>query len=160
MSGKSSWIQPGAKGMRISHCEYFPTGDMTLDELRRLRMIPDINYREFSDRKPTALLVDRRDEENIRVILVIQLTDKGKFDSAADKSRAIQECNELCQILKADIGVATDYFSYVWIDPNQHDNANKYLDKVTKQKKSYTVISNTNGKEFLKEFLNVAIQVE
>ena len=145
-------------GMRIGSCEYYPLGNVTLDQLKHAKIIPDTDYKKYSQIKPSALLVDRRKIDKIRVIVVIQCKSKARFNSQADTKRATEQCNDLCHVLGADIGVVTDYYSYIWIDPNQKDKGNEYMDKRTKKRRSYTVTQNTNGKEFIREFLNVVIQ--
>ena len=146
------------RGLQIGSCEYYPIGNTTLDQLRKAKIIPDKNYKTYSRRKPDVLLVNRKDKKKIKVLLVLQSKHNGKFNSDMDKKATLEQCNDLCQVLEAHVGIATDYSSYIWIDPNQKDKCNEYLDKATRRKRSYAIIKNGDGKEFLKDLLKIAIQ--
>lgn len=140
-------------GLKIGTYEFYPVGDSTLSQLKKYRVIPNRPYTKYTSRKPDALIVDRRNKNKIKVILVAENKDIGKFNSKADKTNTIQQCNDLCQELKADIGVATDNSTFIWFNPNQPDPANDYVDKTTGKKRSYTILRDEDGSDFIREFL-------
>lgn len=140
-------------GLKIGSYEFYPVGDSTLKQLKKYKVIPNRTYTGYATRKPDALLVDRRNKSKIEVVLVAEHKDIGKFTSEADKTATIQQCNDLCQELKAEIGVATDGSSFIWINPNQPDPANDYTDKTTGKKRSYTILKDEDGSDFIREFL-------
>lgn len=69
-----------AHGIAVGPYEGFNLGATTLDQLRRARIIPDLNYGRFSTRKPDGIVVDRRTDQPL-VKLVIEFKDRGKLDS-------------------------------------------------------------------------------
>jgi len=147
-------IHKGLKetGIKIGEYEYYPIGDTTLNQLKKYKIIPSRDYKKYGSRKPDALLVDRRDKKNIKIILLLEYKDIGRFTSQADRTATIQQCNDLCQELNAEIGIATDGISYAWINPVQLDIANEYIDRTTKKNRSYTTIKDQNGAEFIQSF--------
>ncbi len=140
-------------GVKIGNYEFYPIGNTTLNQLKKYKIIPSRDYKEYGKRAPDALLVDRRNKNRIKVILVIEHKDLGKFTSQSDKTITAQQCNDLCQELKADVGIATDGNSFVWINPNEPDITNEYNDRTTSKKRSYTIVKNSNGTDFIKEFV-------
>jgi len=96
-------------GLKIGNYEFYNIGNTTIKQLKKSRIIPDLNYEEYELRKPDALLVDRRNERKIRVLLVMEGKQGEKFQSDRDKISTIQQCNDVCQVLHADVGIATDY---------------------------------------------------
>jgi type I restriction-modification system DNA methylase subunit len=140
-------------GVKVGAYEFYPVGDSTLNQLKKYKVIPNHSYTGYTTRKPDALIVDRRNKSKPKVILVVEHKDVGRFTSKADKTATVQQCNDLCQELNAEIGVATDGASFIWFNPNQSDPANEYQDKTTGKRRSYTVIRDENGADFIKEFL-------
>jgi type I restriction enzyme M protein len=148
-------IQKGLteSGIKIGNYEFYPIGNTTLQQLKKYKIIPGRAYKKYESRRPDALLVDRRNKSKIKVILVVEHKDVGKFTSKADKTLTAQQCNDLCQELKAEIGIATDNSAFVWFNPNQPDPANEYTDRTTGKKRSYTAIKDEDGTPFIKEFI-------
>jgi len=109
-------------GLIVGNYEFYNIGDTTLNQLKKYKVIPNKDYKEYGSRQPDGLLVDRRNKENIKVILVIENKDNGKFKSEKDKINTIEQCNDVCQVLSADIGIASDNSSYIWFNPNQKDD--------------------------------------
>lgn len=140
-------------GLKIGNYEFYPVGDTTLNQLKKYKIISNRTYKGYTTRKPDALIVDRRNKIRIKVVLVVEHKDIGKFTSQADKVATVQQCNDSCQELKAEIGVATDGSSFIWINPNQPDPANDYTDRTTGKKRSYTIVKDEDGSDFIKEFL-------
>jgi len=140
-------------GLKIGNYEFYNIGSTTLKQLKKYKIITNRIYRGYESRKPDALLVDRRNKRSIKVILVIEHKDSGEFRSKDDKRKTVQQCNDLCQVLKADVGIATDNSSFIWFNPNQKDSENIYKDRTTRKKRSYTIIKDENSNDFVKEFV-------
>lgn len=113
-------------GKKIGLYEYYPIGNTTLKDLKKFEIIPNKNYGEFENKKPDALLVDRRDRTDIKIILVQEDKNTKEFVTPKDKEKAVKQCVELyCKPLNARIEVVTDYNEWVWINP-QVKNKNGY----------------------------------
>ncbi|MCX5633670.1 MAG: N-6 DNA methylase [Phycisphaerae bacterium] len=139
-------------GLLIGNYEFYNIGSTTIKQLKKNKIIPNKDYKKYEARKPDALLVDRRNKSKIKVILVLEHKDSGKFESERDKKSTVQQCNDLCQVFDADVGIATDSYSFVWFNPRQEDISNEYSDKTTGKKRSYTIIKDENRNDFIKEF--------
>lgn len=139
------------KGLVIGNYEYFDLGDTTLNQLKKIKIIPNRDYKEYGKRKPDGLLLDRRDKKNIRVLCVVEHKDYSDFNTDDKKKSAIEQCNDLCQELHAQIGIATDYTSFIWFNPNETQN-NCYTDKTTNKKRGYTIIKKPDGADLIDEF--------
>lgn len=138
-------------GRKVGPYQYYPIGETTVNQLRAAKAVPDRPYKGYVSRQPDGLVVDRRDPVNPKVVAVIEDKDIGKFTSEGDRRKALQQCNDLCQVLGADIGVATDQSEWIWINPNQPNPATEYTDPVGVQR-SYTEIANGDGSYFRKPF--------
>jgi hypothetical protein len=57
-----------------------------------------------------------------------------------------------CEYLKAEVGIATDSSSFVWFNPRQPNANDEYEDKTTKTLRSFTLILDENGNDYIKEF--------
>ncbi len=148
-------IQKGltSSGIKIGNYEFYNIGNTTLKQLKKYGIIPNKNYGEYESRRPDALLVDRRNKSKIKVLVVQENKDNGKFSSKKDKKITVEQCNDLSQVLDAKVGISTDGFQYTWINPKQEDIHNQYEDKTTGKLRSYTIIKDENDKDFIKEFL-------
>ena len=140
-------------GVIIGNYEYYNIGCTTLNQLKKHKIVPDTDYHEYSLRKPDAIVVDRRNKNNVKVLCVIENKDNEKFRSTTDKVETTRQCNDLCQILDAEIGIATDLHSFVWFNPLQDNPANDYIDKTTGVRRSYTIIKDEQGNDFIREFI-------
>jgi len=139
-------------GLLIGGYQYYNIGSTTLNQLKVVNAIPNKEYDKYGTRKPDALIVDRRNKRDIRVVLVIEHKDLDKFRSKSDRTSAVEECNDLAQELDADVGIATDGHSYIWFNPKQPAPENNYIDRTTAKPRSYTLIFNEAGNPFSKEF--------
>lgn len=140
-------------GLRIGNYEFYNIGNTTLNQLKKYKIIPDKDYKEYSSRKPDTLLVDRRNKKQIKVILVTEVKDNKQFKSDTDKLETIHQCNDICQILDAEVGIATDISSFIWFNPQQSNYLMEYEDQTTKTIRSFTLIQDENGNDFIKEFV-------
>lgn len=139
-------------GLEIGNYEFYNIGSSTLNQLKKHRIIPDKAYKEYGVRKPDALLVDRRNKNRVKVICVIEVKDNEKFKSDTDKTETIRQCNDVCQVLDAEVGIATDLSSFIWFNPRQNNPANNYSDQTTGKTRNYSIIRDENGNDFIKEF--------
>ena len=140
------------KGVLVIDYEYFPTHSTTLNQYKHAKIIPDIDYGEYEKRKPDGLLIDRVNKLSPAVIAVIEYKDPIKFQTEQQKRIAIQQCNDLCQILQAKIGIITDRIVTYWINPNHPDSKNEYIDSTTGTKRSYSYILNDDMQKLHKKF--------
>ena len=139
-------------GLKVGAYEFYNIGATHLNDLKRYKIIPDIDYGVYGGRKPDALLVDRRNLENIEVIAVLEFKRSSKFSSDKDKRSAIEQCNTLAQVLNAKIGIATDTDEYVWINPSQSDERTKYIDWHDTER-SYSFIKDEQKQKLVRPFV-------
>lgn len=140
------------QGLKIGGYEFYLLGETTLKQLANAKIIPTGDYTGYAKRKPDGLIVDRRNPKLPKVVAVIEDKDTGKFSSDADRRNALQQCNDLCQVLGAEVGIATDHSESVWINPNQAAPENEYTD-ANGVKRSYTEVANADGSPFRKAFV-------
>lgn len=140
-------------GLKITAYQYYSLGESTLNQLASYNIIPTCDYKEYGRRKPDGLLVDRRNQDNIRVIAVEEYKRKDKFRTEKDKRNAIQQCNDLAQELNATIGIITDGDSYIWINPKAECEENKYNDETTGKLRSYSIIHSSDKQILTQKFL-------
>jgi type I restriction-modification system DNA methylase subunit len=132
-------------GLRIGGYEFYNIGGSTLNQLKRFGIIPDKEYGEYGTGKPDALLVDRRNKKHVKVVAVLEYKDKGKFVSDSDRTKSIEQGNNLAQVLDADLGIATDGSACIWFNPRHENSETKYVDRLGNER-SYTLIANDEGK--------------
>jgi type I restriction enzyme M protein len=140
-------------GIKVGIYEYYPIGSTTLNQLKKYRIIPKQDYKEYGTRRPDGLLVDRRNKNHVKVVVVTEYKDLDKFVSDEDKKGTIEQCNDICQILSAEVGIATDLLSFAWFNPQHPNPLTEYKDQTTNALRSYTIIQNENGDDFIKEFV-------
>ena len=140
------------KGISIGEYEFFPTHSTTLRQYKQLKIIPNKNYGKYNARKPDGLLIDRRNSSNPKCIVVLEYKKPKDFQKDSDKRDAIEQCNDICQVLDAKIGVITDGIVTFWINPNELDKKNEYEDRTTKTKRSYSFILNDDYQKLSKQF--------
>lgn len=138
-------------GLKIGGFEFYSLGNVSLNQLKKYKIIPNKEYGAYGLRKPDSLLVDRRNKKSIKVVLVLEYKDSGKFKSEKDQITTIRQCNDVCQLLGADIGIATDSRSFSWFNPNEFNEENRYIDSGG-QTRSFTVIRDEGNNPFIKEF--------
>jgi type I restriction-modification system DNA methylase subunit len=148
-------IQRGLEqnGLRIGKYEFYSIGNVTLNQLKNYKIIPSRDYREYELGKPDVLLVDRRNKAQIKVIVVIEHKSPTEFKTDKDKKTAVEQCNNLCQVLGAEVGIATDGSAFSWFNPNQENLDNEYFDEKSGKTRSYTIINDENDYPLHKEFV-------
>lgn len=103
------------RGVPIGEFEGFDLGATTLDQLKRVGIVPDRNYGKFNTRKPDGLVVDRRGTEPV-VKFVVDFKDRGILDSP-QKVRDWSEkvADEYCRPLSCEFGGVSDHDHNSWI---------------------------------------------
>lgn len=109
-------------GEIFENYEYYNIGNTSLNDLKKFKIIPNKNYKEYKFKKPDGLLVDRRNKEKIIVIAVIEHKNFSEFDTPQKKEKACKQCNDYCEVLDAKIGIITDMEEFVWINPQKDTN--------------------------------------
>ena len=141
-------------GLRVGNYEYYnKIGSTTINQLKKAKIIPDEDYGKYGIKKVDSLLVDRRNLSKIKVICVIESKDPEKFNTNAKQKKTVQQCNNYCQVLSSNIGIATDGSSFIWFNPKHIDKKNEYTDPTANKKRSYSQILDKNGNAFIKNFL-------
>jgi type I restriction-modification system DNA methylase subunit len=131
---------------------YYNIGNSTLDQLKNNKIIPDKNYGKYSKRKPDGLLIDKQNKDNVKVIVVVEYKQPSDFKTAKQKIEAVQQCNDICQVLDSEIGIITDGQITIWINPREPRKENEYLDKTNNVKRSYSIIRNEDKKDLSEIF--------
>lgn len=140
-------------GQRIGDFEYFQIGSTTFNQLKQARIIPSSFDKRYASKKPDRLIVDRRNKRKLVVIAVIEDKQGRKFTSVIEKQKAIHQCNNYCQELKAKMGIITDSSATIWINPNEKNKDNEYLDKTTNEERSFSFIKKEDGTKIVKNFI-------
>jgi len=139
------------KGIIIGEYEYYPTHSTTLKQYKQANIIPKVSYREYESHRPDGLLIQKINNKP-KVILSLEYKKPKDFQTDKQKNEAIQQCNDMCQLLNAQIGVITDGIVTFWINPKHSDKKNEYKDKKTKTKRSYSFILNDDKQKLHKNF--------
>ena len=139
-------------GLKIAQYQYYNIGATTLTQLKNNKIIPNISYGKYSNRKPDGLLVDKQDKNKIKIIGVIEYKKPSDFKTNKQKKEAIEQCNDLCQVLNSNMGIITDGQLTFWINPKQELKENQYTDRTTNKKRSYSFIRNEDKKDLSEQF--------
>jgi type I restriction enzyme M protein len=139
-------------GLKIEKYQFYNLGSTTISTLKKYKIIPNKDYKEYEKKKPDALLVDRRNKSKPSVIAVIEYKSPDEFKTKKQKKEAVEQCNNYAQVLKAKIGIATDKSKFIWFNPNHKNLDNEYYDKSLKINRSYSIIKQENDDDFTKSF--------
>jgi len=139
-------------GLIVGDYQYYNIGATTINDLKKYNIVPDVDYGVFKNRKPDGLLVDRRNNNKITIIAVIEYKKESKFRTNKDKINASQQCNEVAQVLNAKLGIIMDNKDFIWINPNQENKVNEYTDNhgITR---SYTLIKDEQKQQLKRPFV-------
>lgn len=140
------------KGIIVCDYEFFPLHSTTLQQYKNSGIIQKRSYGKYEKRKPDGLIVDRRNKKDIRVIAVVEHKKPSDFQTDKQKKDAIEQCNDICQVLEAKIGVITDGIVTYWINPLYNDEKNNYTDRTTKEKRSYSFILSEDKQKVQNKF--------
>lgn len=150
---QSKYIVKGKiKGQVIGDFEYFQIGSATFNQLKKAKLIPAGYSIKYNSHKPDRILVDRRNNSKPSIIAIVEDKKGGKFNSEIEKLKAVQQCNNYCQELNANIGIITDGNITIWINPNEKNKTTEYLDETVNKKRSYTIIKKEDGSEIQSKF--------
>lgn len=139
-------------GINVVDYEFFPTHSTTVEQYKKAKIIPNKNYGKYGKRRPDGLLVDRREKSEPAVMAVLEYKEPAEFQTDKQKKEAIEQCNDLCQVLDAKIGIITDNIVTFWINPNHVDKKNNYKDRTTNAARSYSFILNDDKQKLQKKF--------
>ena len=139
-------------GVQVGKYEVYNIGGVTLKQLATFGIIPKRDYGKYAPRKPDLLIINKEDPKNPEVIVTIERKTRKEFNTKEKKIKAVQQGNDLAQILNSKIGIATDGDSYVWFNPRQENKKTTYKDKTTKTTRSYTCIQYSDGSIFSEPF--------
>ena len=148
-------IQKGYEdhGLKIGKYQFYNIGSTTISTLKKYKIIPNEDYKEYEKKRPDALLVDRRNKSKPSVITVIEYKSPDEFKTKKQKKEAVEQGNNYAQILKVKISIATDKSTFIWFNPNHDNKENEYLDKTTNKKRSYTIITDENSNNLIDKFV-------
>ncbi len=135
------------QGDEFGPYEFYNIGKTNISNLKKNKIIKNLDYGIYEKQAPDALICDRRNKKNIRVIAAIEYKKPSSFDNEKKQHEAFEQCNNYCQALDASIGIITDGFLFFWINPksDESDWDYKYKEKKTKEEKGFSFIKNENG---------------
>lgn len=99
------------KPEKIGKWDFYNIGATTLKSLKENKIIPNIDYKEFSKRKPDGLLVYKKN-----IIAVVENKKPSEFNTETKKKKAIKQGLEVSQKLNAQILIVTDTKETLWIN--------------------------------------------
>lgn len=134
------------KGNPFGVYESYTIGATTLNGLKKYKIVPNLDYKNYGRRKPDGLIVDRRNKDEIKVIAVVEYKDPTDFDTQEKKLKAFRQCNNYCQVTGAEFGIATDTREYYYINPHTNEDlASETYEDDFGIKRSYSIIQNEDG---------------
>jgi len=140
------------KGISFGEFEWYPTHSTTLRQYKEAKIINNIDYKKYEKRKPDGLIVDRRNKQDIRVIAVLEYKLPSEFQTDKQKKDAIRQCNTVCQVLNAKMGIISDKIVTYWINPNYPDKDNLYKDEFGEER-NYSFILNEDKQKVRSPFI-------
>jgi len=146
-------IQRGflGKGEPFGEYEWFSTYNTTINQYKNAKIINNIDYGEYSKRKPDGLIIDRRNKKLKQIVAVLESKKPVDFITDKQKRDAVEQCNTVCQVLNAKIGIITDGIVTLWINPNHDNSENKYTDERGIER-SYSYIFNEDKQKIQTQF--------
>lgn len=114
------------KGQSIGYYEYYNIGRTSLRSLKSYNIIQNQNYGDYEDIQPDGLIVDRRNINNIKTVVVIEYKKPEEFNTNKKRKMALEQCNTYCEVLGAKIGICTDGNNFIWINPQIKTEKAKY----------------------------------
>lgn len=151
-------------GVFFDNYEFYSLGSTTIKSLSNYNIIPSYDYKGYDRLKPDALLVDKSDNNNIKVIAVIEYKRPEDFNTENKKINAAKQCNTYCQLFNANFGVVTDKNEYLYINPNIdiEQSEIKYNDKEVFQNKTkeryFSFIKREDGYNLSNQFILITNQ--
>ena len=82
-------IQKGYQksGLKIGKYHFYNLGNTTFSTLKKYKIIPNKNYKDYEKKKPDALLVNRRNKSKPIVVAVIEHKSPDEFKTKKQKKR-------------------------------------------------------------------------
>ena len=147
-------IQKGYEkhGLKIGKYQFYNLGATTISNLKKYKIISNRDYKEYENKKPDALLVDRRKKSKPSVIAVIEHKSPDEFKTKKQQKKAAEQCNNYAQVLNVKIGITTDKTKFIWFNPNHKNSEKEYFDDCSKINRSYSIIKQENDDDFTNSF--------
>lgn len=139
-------------GISIGEYEFFSLHSTSIKQYKQTKIIQNKSYGDYEDRKPDGLLIDRRNKTKPQVIALLEYKTPKEFQTDKQKIDAVEQCNDLCQVLGAKIGIITDSIVTYWINPNNPEKKNEYRDRTNNTKRSYSFILNDDKQKLQQKF--------
>jgi type I restriction enzyme M protein len=140
-------------GIKLGKYDYFDTNRTNINSFVKYGFIPKKDYGVYAKREPDGLLVDLTNKKSPQVIVVLEYKKPEEFRTKNHQKEAREQCNDLCQVLNAFVGVVSDGHSTHWINPKQSNTASKYKDRTTGKQRSYSIIQNEDKKPLSENFI-------
>jgi type I restriction enzyme M protein len=121
-------------GFEFGEYEFFPTHTTTIKQYKQAKIINNLNYGKFENKRTDSLIIDRRNKKNQQVIAVIEYKNPSEFQTEKQKNESIKQCFDYCRVLNSKIGIITDGTITHWI--NSQKDKISYILKEDKQKLS------------------------
>lgn len=97
--------------------EYFNLGRTNISNLKKYKIIPNAEYKDYLKKAPDGIIVDRRNSKNISVIAVVEYKNSDELNTKTKITNAIKQCNTYCEVLQSKIGIITNGDDCYWINP-------------------------------------------
>lgn len=139
-------------GIHVGKYVFFDTNRTNINAFKKYGFISKKDYGLYGKRESDGLLIDLNNIKKPAVIAVIEYKKPSEFRTESQRKDAIQQCNDLCQVLDAHVGLISDKQNFIWINPKQPNSENLYEDRTTKEKRSYSIILNEDKKPLFEPF--------
>ncbi|MDR1653688.1 MAG: hypothetical protein LBS01_08610, partial [Prevotellaceae bacterium] len=96
---------------KIGKWNFYNIGATSVKALKENGIIRSIDYGKFENKKPDALLVQKKN-----VVAVIEYKKPSEFNTKEKQEKAIKQELEVAQKLDAPIFIATDTKETVWVN--------------------------------------------
>ncbi|WP_187477935.1 N-6 DNA methylase [Amniculibacterium sp. G2-70] len=129
-------------GLPFGKYELFNIGGTNILNLVKYKIISQKDYLEYSQKQPDIIIVDRRNKKNIQVIAVIEFKNISELDNDRKIKKALEQCNNYCEVVHSKIGIVTNGINFFWINPQTkiENSEYVYLDKKSNKKRGFSFI--------------------
>ena len=97
---------------KIGKWDFYNIGATTVKSLKENSIIRSVDYGKIENKKPDALLVQRKN-----VVAIIEYKKPSEFNTKEKQEKAILQELEVAQKLGARIFIASDKQKSIWINP-------------------------------------------
>ena len=141
-------------GENFGNFEFYNLGATTILSLIKYKIVNKISNKEYLNKKPDAIIVDRRDKKNITTIAVIEYKKPSELNTTEKKEKAIRQCLGYSFVLSSKIAIITDGMNFYWINPNtnKENSTYSYFDKELQTTIYYSFIEDEKGNTLNSKF--------